>query len=148
MKNPILKTTLSFFILIVLFSSCRKYEEGGPVRKADDVLAKEWSRERGFKNGASVSQVTENPQIGEITENMIFNSDGSYRSENGTTAISGTWKLTDRKKKVEITITSPSANASTISYDIIKLTDGSDGQFIFEHTYNGNFYRYECRSSL
>lgn len=148
MKKSFVKKVLPFFILIVLFAACRKYDEGGPVRKADDVLVKEWSRERGFKNGASVSQVSENPQIGEITENMIFNTDGSYRSENGTTSLSGTWKLTDRKKKVEITITSPSANASTISYDIIKLTDGSDGQFIFEHVFNGNRYRYESRSSL
>lgn len=147
-----MKTTIKFFMGTMLIGAflivgCRKYDEGGPVRKADKTLVKEWSREKGFKGGTAVTQVPENPQIGEITENMIFSKDGTYRSENGTVAISGTWKLVKRDKQVEITITSPSANASTYTYDIIKLTDGSDGQLFLEHTLNGILYRYEARSS-
>lgn len=145
---------IKFFLATALLSAfvmagCRKYDEGGRRNKknAEKNLAKEWSREKGFKNGSPVSQVPENPQIGEITENMIFSSDGTYRSENGTVAISGTWKLVNKNKQVEITISSPSNLASTYTYDIIKLTEGSDGQFFFEHDLNGNKYRYECRSS-
>lgn len=130
-----------------LITGCKKYDEGGRIRKADKALVKEWSREKGFKNGSAVEKVPENVQIGEITEDMIFSSDGTYRSENGSVAMSGTWKLVNKDKQVEITITSPSNLASTYIYDIVKLTEGSDGQFFFEHDLNGNKYRYECRSS-
>lgn len=136
------------FLSALVISGCRKYDEGGRRnRKAEKTLSKEWSREKGFKNGSSVSQVPENPQIGEVTENMIFSSDGTYKSENGTVTLTGTWKLVNKKKQVEITISSPSNLASTYTYDIVKLTEGSDGQFFFEHDLNGNKYRYECRSS-
>lgn len=135
---------LSAFVI----SGCRKYDEGGPRNKnAEKNLTKEWSREKGFKNGSAISQVPENLQIGEITEDMIFSSDGTYKSENGTVTITGTWKLVNKNKQVEITISSPSNLASTYTYDIVKLTEGSDGQFFFEHDLNGNKYRYECRSS-
>lgn len=136
------------FLCITAVTSCRKYDEGGPRnRNAEKNLANEWAREKGFKNGEQVSQVAENPQIGEVTEDMIFYGDGNYKSENGTVTITGTWRLVSNRKQVEITINSPSSLASTYAYDIIKLTEGSDGQFIFEHELDGNKYRFECRSS-
>lgn len=147
-----MKTLSTLLILLTLCTtsiiSCKKYEEGGPRnRKAEQNLTKEWSRERAFKNGTAVSQVQENPQIGEVTENMYFNSDGTYKSENGSVTLYGTWKLINKNKQVEITITSPSNLASTYAYDIIKLTEGSDGEFIFGNVINGNTFRFECRSS-
>ena len=147
MKTISKLSTLAFTVVILFTTSCKKYDEGGPVRKAEDVIPKEWSMERAYKNGSSVEEVTDNAQIGEVTEDMTFKSDGTMTREKSTGKLSGTWKLTDNDKKIEITITSPSANASTITYDIMKLTDGSDGEFIWEHNYNGNQYRYESRSS-
>jgi len=139
--------SLTAILAILLTTSCSKYDEGGPLSKAEDIITKEWSMERAYKNGLPVEKVTDNPQIGEVTEDMTFKSDGTMTREKSTGKLSGTWKLVNNKKQIEITITSPSANASTITYDIMKLTDGSDGEFIWEHNYNGNDYRYESRSS-
>jgi hypothetical protein len=149
MKKPmqIILMSLIICLLFVLPTSCKKYEEGGKIRKAEEVLTKEWSREKGYKNGSPVSVVPENPQIGEVTENMYFLDGGNYRSEDGNVTLNGTWKLVNKNKQVEITITSPSSKASTYTYDILKLTEGTDGEFIFEHTLNGNTYKYMCRSS-
>ncbi len=147
MKKQLIVTLASIFISSAAITSCKKYEEGGPVKKADKIIVKEWARERAYKDGSPVEEVQENPQIGEVTENMIFNDNGNYKSENGTVALSGTWSLENKNKQLKIVISSPNDKASTYTYDIIKLTDGSDGELIFEHTLDGKLYRYECRSS-
>ncbi|MBL4655087.1 MAG: hypothetical protein JKY33_04620 [Bacteroidia bacterium] len=145
--KKIFGTLLILGIVTTFATSCKKYDEGGPLRNAEDIIPKEWSMEKAYKNDVSVEKVSDNPQIGEVTEDMTFKSDGTMSREKSSGKISGTWKLVNKNKQIEITITSPTDEASTITYDIMKLTEGNDGEFIWEHDYNGNHYRYESRSS-
>ena len=132
---------------VVLLGSCTKYDEGGPVNKAEKNLTKEWAMERAFKNGNSVEVVNANPQIGEVTENWKFNNDGTCRTEDGEHTLTGTWVLSDDSKFVTVDITAPASKASTETYEIVKLTKGSDGELIWKQTIGSDEYRYEMRSS-
>ncbi len=149
-----LQKFLAVLILGILFlsTSCKKeiaqFPQGGIIDQAPTVVLKEWSMEKALKNGISLMSVPENPQINEVTEDMTFRNDGTFSRSNRTIMLSGTWALINSNAQLECTITNPSANASKIIYNIVKLTSGTDGQFIWEHDYNGAKYRYESRSSL
>lgn len=132
---------------VVLLGSCAKYDEGGSVNKAEKNLTKEWAMERAFKNGNSVEVVNANPQIGEVTENWKFNDDGSCRTEDGEHTLTGTWTLSGDSKSLTVVITAPASKASTQTYEIVKLTKGSDGELILKQTIGSDDYRYEMRSS-
>ncbi len=133
---------------VLVFSSCKKYDDGGMIKNAERNLTKEWSMERAYKNGNSVEVVNANSQIGEVTENWYFNDNGTCRTEDGTSTLSGTWELSSDSKSLTVSINSPSSKASTQTYNIIKLTRGSDGEMIWEHNIGSDLYRYELRSSL
>lgn len=142
------KNLLLLFGSLLIFSSCKKYDEGGPIRKAEKNLTKEWAMERGEKNGSSVEVVKANPQIGEVTENWIFNDDGTCKTEDGSSTLTGTWSLSDNSIELTVVITSPSSKASTQTYEILKLTKGSDGEMVWKQLIGSDEYRYELRSSL
>lgn len=129
-------------------TSCEKFEEGGKVKSAQDVITKEWAMERASKNGSNVEVVNANPQIGEVTENWVFNDDGTCSTEDGNSTLTGTWSLSSDSKVLDVEITSPANKASSQSYTIMKLTKGSDGQMIWEQSIGSDAYRYELRSSL
>ncbi|XOV67551.1 MAG: hypothetical protein ACFHU9_18205 [Fluviicola sp.] len=132
---------------VVLLGSCAKYDEGGSVNNAEKKLTKEWAMERAFKNGNSVEVVNVNPQIGEVTEIWRFNSDGTCRTEDGEHTLTGSWTLSSDSKSLTVVITAPASKASTQTYDIVKLTKGSDGELIWKQTIGSDEYRYEMRSS-
>jgi hypothetical protein len=138
---------LLFLGSVLIFPSCKKFEEGGKIKKAEENLVKEWAMERAYKNGNSVEVVNANPQIGEVTENWIFREDGTCTTEDGNSTLTGTWALSSNSEVLTVEITSPSSKASTQSYTIMKLTKGSDGELIWEHSIGSDNYRYEMRSS-
>ena len=131
----------------VLLGSCAKYDEGGSVNNADKKLTKEWAMERAFKNGNSVEVVNANPQIGEVTENWKFNDDGTCKTEDGESTLRGTWSLSNDSKSLTVIIPPPAAKASTQTYEIVKMTKGTDGELIWKQTIGSDEYRYEMRSS-
>jgi hypothetical protein len=136
------------FVVGLVLTSCKKYEEGGLVKSAEKILVKEWAMEKAFKNGSNVEVVNANMQIGEVTENWIFKEDGTCKTEDGNSTLSGTWTLSDDSKSLTVVISSPSNKASAETYQILKMTKGSDGQMIWEQTIGDDNYRYELRSSL
>ncbi|XOV67877.1 MAG: hypothetical protein ACFHU9_01640 [Fluviicola sp.] len=144
-----MKKVIGLLVLstVVLLGACSKYDEGGSVNKAEKNLTKEWSMERAFKNGNSVEVVNANPQIGEVTEDWKFNKDGTCRTEDGEHTLKGTWALSSDSKSVTVIITTPASKASTETYEIVKLTKGSDGELIWKQTIGTDEYRYEMRSS-
>ena len=104
--------------------------------------------ERAQKNGSSVEVVNANPQIGEVTENWIFKNYGACLTEDGSSTLTGTWSLSDNSKSLTVEITSPNSKASIQTYEIIKLTKGSDGEMVWMQMIGSDEYRYELRSSL
>jgi hypothetical protein len=156
MKYKLMKTinriSLMSIVALLFFASCKKdvtdYPQGGAIAQAPVYVLKEWSMEKAFKNGTLVTSVPENPQINEVTEDMTFKNDGTFIRSNGTVQLSGTWELINNNSQIRITVTTPSENASVMTYNILKLTSGTDGQFFWEHTHNGSKYRYESRASL
>jgi hypothetical protein len=149
MKNRIKIILVAFAVISsIIVTSCKKYDEGGLLKNSEDVLTKEWSMEKAFKNGASKEVISANPQIGEVTENWTFNDNGNCSTEDGNSTLTGTWTLSNDSKSLTVDITSPTSKASTQTYSIIKMTKGSDGQMIWEHTIGSDEYRYELRSSL
>jgi len=63
--------------------------------------------------------------------------------EDGSSTLTGTWPLSDDALSLTVDITSPASKASTQTYEIIKLTKGSDGEMIWGHVIGFDEYRYE-----
>lgn len=148
--NNMKKVNFLFAALLIgaaALTSCSKYDEGGLVKRAEKNLTTEWAMEKAFRNGNKVEVVNANPQIGEVTEIWKFNEDGSCRTEDGESTLTGTWELSSDSKSLTVNIDSPANKASTQTYNILKLTKGSDGQMIWSHTIGSDDYRYELRSS-
>ena len=136
---------VAMFISTVLFiTSCKKYEEGGPVKKADKNLLGEWDMEKAFKNGSSVSKVNENPQIGEVTEDWWFFENSDVATEDGNETLIGSWQLTNGDKSIKVTISKPSSKTSTYTYEILQLDKEN---MVWEQELNGDLYRYEFKLS-
>ena len=146
--KKIMKKLLILVIVAASVISCSKeFEEGGSIKNAEEVLTKEWSMEKAFKNGSLKKVISANPQIGEVTEDWKFNVDGTCTTEDGNSTLSGTWALSDDGLNLTVTITTPTSKASVQTYSIVKLTEGTDGQMIWEQIIDADEYRYELRSS-
>ena len=143
-----MKNRLGLLIIVLLSVSCAKeYEEGGKVKNAQEIIAKEWSMEKAYKNGSFKEVINANPQIGEVEEDWKFKDDATCSTEDGNNALKGTWMLSKDGFLLTVTITSPVDKSSVQEYHILKMTAGSDGEMIWEQTIDGDSYRYELRSS-
>ncbi len=140
------KTIYFVTVLALTFfaTGCKKYSQGGPVGKAEKNLKGEWDLEKAFKNGSAVTNVTANPQIGEVTEDWWFLKNNDVATEDGNSTLTGSWQLVNNNKSIQITIAKPSSKASTEVYEIKQLDKNN---MAWEHQLNGDTYRYEFKLS-
>lgn len=126
------------FMVIVLFSSCRKYEEGGKINHSErnNNIEHEWNMEKAWKNGEIIEYINENPQITEITEDWIFDKNGTCTTDGSNDTYHGTWEFNHHGKILKINMV-----GVIIEYEIKKLTSGTNREMIWEYSKNGNLYR-------
>ena len=140
MKN-VFKAAGLVVMSVLLMTSCKKYDEGGFVRKTEKNLVKSWKLEKYLRNSAdetsllliSIYEETYSDN-GNILRTYI-EADGSIKSETGT------WKFDKDQKKLSVSglgsvdITDITGTVSSSYYNIVKLdkdefwynyTNGSD----------------------
>jgi hypothetical protein len=123
------QTLLSILIFTALLAvSCKKYENGGSLRKAEDNLTgSTWKLDSYHRNG---NDETSSLLISGFTEQ--FTSEGvivrSYTDQDGDPFTeSGTWQFDSDKMQINLTgvgsieLTEETSTVSTSDYDILKL---------------------------
>lgn len=126
MKKISLVTVL--FISVVLNVSCKKFDQGGIISKADKNIVEQWSLSSYFRNESDESAAL---QISGYTEKYMedgtcsrtYNmTDGKLREE------SGTWKSNDGMKTVNVSgfssleLSKTLGTVSSSAYTIVRLT--------------------------
>lgn len=130
-------------LLLHVITSCKKYDEGGKINHAEKNIIHEWHMERAWVDESETSYVAENPQIHEVTEDWVFYEDGTCKKDHDSDALFGTWKLKDKNTVLEINMAS-----ILYKYEIRKLTPGSDGEMVWEHSLGNNRYKFILTSLL
>ncbi len=129
MKTIKIITSIILFGLFALtFNSCKKYDEGGLISKADKRLtAHTWKLDKYLRNG---NDETSQLLIGSFNE--TFSESGaftrSYTDKNGD-AISetGTWTFDSGKNQIKLTgvssieLTDQTSTVATSDYNIIRM---------------------------
>lgn len=110
-RHPFFLLTL----LLVIVSSCGKYEEGPEftVLTKKQRLVGEWQIEEATVNGAAVDP----DSYSEYT--LIFERDGTARITYGALTYKGTWEFIDDKKKLR----SIGLTGDEVESTIIRLTN-------------------------
>lgn len=140
------KTILPFLFLIAvlfLFPACKKYDEGGKLKRSEHNISHGWHMEKAWKNESTVEYINDNPQITEVTEDWLFNEDGTCTTDGPNDTYHGTWSFVNSREGIEINMV-----GSVVRYEIKKLTSGTDGEMIWEYSMNGNHYRFLFTSLL
>ena len=116
------------FMLSILFSSCKKYNNGGWVSKADKrISAHPWKLEKYLRNG---NDETSQLLINNFAE--IFAENGAiirnYTDSNGEPfSESGNWSFDNEKMQINLTgvgsieLTIQTSTVSASDYNIIRL---------------------------
>lgn len=123
-----LKLFVIFLMLCVFAVSCKKYENGGPIRKAEKNLTNTWKIDKYYFDGTDATSAL---LITNFTE--TFSEGGSYsRDYNDASGDpkneTGTWSLDNDKMNIGVSgtgsyeLTAQTSTVSTSSYDILKLT--------------------------
>jgi hypothetical protein len=126
MKN-VFKAAGLVVMSVLLMTSCKKYDEGGFVRKTEKNLVKIWKLEKYIRNSTdetSLLFITGYEETysdnGSIYRTYI-EADGSIKSETGT------WKFDKDQKKLYISglgsveITAATGTVSSSYYNVLKL---------------------------
>ena len=127
MKN-LMKGIGVLMMVGALMTSCKKYENGGTLKKAEKNITNTWKIESYYFDGtAATSQLL----ITNFTE--TFSEGGAYsRDYNDASGDAknetGNWTLEDDKQKIGVSgagsyeLTAQTSTVSTSSYNILKLT--------------------------
>ena len=115
MSNCLRQPLCLLTLLIVIVSSCGKYEEGPEftLLTKKQRLVGEWQIEEATVNGAAVDPAT----YSEYT--LIFERDGTARITYGVLTYKGTWEFIDDKKKLR----SLSITGEEVESTILRLTN-------------------------
>ena len=129
--------------VILLFSSCRKYEEGGWLYRAENKILRDWVMMSASIDGAEVDSIPSNTQVGKVKTVWEFYSDNTMNTSNGETYLFGTWSTTNSERAITITINAPaSLEDKTQTYKIKRLTAGRNAEMVWEQLLDGKVYRY------
>ena len=126
-------------VITLTFAGCKKYEDGGPLRKAEKTLTNSWKFDKYLLNGAEatssllISGLTE-----EYTENGSYirsyvDKDGDFFSETGN------WQFDDKKTNIDVSgissleLSNNNSSVSASDYTILKL----DKKELWYHFENG-----------
>lgn len=120
---------LSILSVALLMAGCKKYDEGGKIRKAEKNLTSQtWSIESYYRNGNDetsqllISDFTEKFAEGGSLTRSYLDSDSEEYSETGD------WSFDSDKLQINISnvssieLTDETSTVSTSDYNIIKLT--------------------------
>lgn len=131
---------LSVFVLLagaLVFSSCSKYEEGGPfLGSKKGVLARDWEfddYEAFVSDDEDHSSVNNN----DYEEELTFEKDGTFDGEitlNSTTTVDveGQWEFVDDQKFIRFVMESSSGGASFSSGETLKIIKLKKDELILE----------------
>jgi hypothetical protein len=144
-----IKNTLNGLLIIGLtatfMTSCKKYDNGGSIRKAEKNITNTWKIDSYYMDGVDN---TSNLLITNFTETFA---DGevysrSYNDESGDLKVeSGTWSLVDEKSLINVSgtgsyeLTAETSTVSTSNYTLLKLT-GDELWYEFEN--GGNTHEF------
>jgi hypothetical protein len=149
MKKPILRLTMFLVIVAIVFTGCKKYEEGPSFtllsKKAR--MANDWKITKVTRNG---SDVTSSYSATVSSYSFKIEKSGSYSSTTSgsvlgtpyTSSESGNWAFSGDKESVTFTETSP--GSSSITFKIIELKNKEmileeiDGSDTYRYTYQPN----------
>lgn len=118
-------------ITICLFtmSSCKKYDEGGLISKADENIIGTWKLQSYFRNGTDetsqliISSYQETYSEGKVLSRSYIDGEGEADSDTGS------WELISDGAEVKIDgvgsadMTADVSSISSSKYNILKLTD-------------------------
>lgn len=122
-------------------TGCKKYENGGSLKKAEKNLANDWTFDSYYLDGVDR---TTTMTVSNFSEK--FNSDGtmnrSYTDESGDPiSQDGTWMMDDDKTKISVSgvgsieLTEETGTVSASEYIILKLTEDE----LWYHYENGGY---------
>ena len=111
------------FLLAVVLSSCKKYEEGPALsfRTKDARVVNDWDVKYALEDGKDKTFLYKDFTIN-------FTEDGRFvatniASDSSTVEQSGFWDLVDNKEDIRLIYTDPPIPDDRITYDILKLKD-------------------------
>lgn len=137
------KTALIVFIIMGLFSSCSKYEDGPALslRSKTHRLCGAWTLEKMYENGIEKADAyntrwefkTNGESLRTITEPL----------SGMETTSTGTWAFTDDKTGITVVMIIPSIQLTiTENWDILRL---KEKELWLETTLYGSVYKYQLR---
>jgi len=146
MKTIKLLTTLVLAgLLVVTFSSCKKYDEGGLVSKTEKNLKETWTLQKYLRNGTDetslllIKNYEETYSGSDSYSRTYIDKDNNNKSENGT------WKFDKEQKKLNISgvgsieITDITGTVSSSYYNILKL---DKSEFWYYYTNGGDRHEF------
>jgi hypothetical protein len=116
--------------LTLIFSSCKKYEEGPGLsfRSKKGRVAGEWKLEKQIENGQDVPLSPDDKD-----DTWVFKKDGAYEVQDpGNSTESGTWTFDSKKENI---IISEKTSGISITFKILRLTNK---EFWFEYTFGSD----------
>lgn len=125
MKNYILFAVI--FSTGLIFSSCKKYENGGFKRRAEKNITKTWVIDAYLLNGVDktstllITNFSETFSDGEVYKRKYNDASGDLKDETGT------WTLKEDKSLINLSgpgsyeLTAETSTVSASNYTIIKL---------------------------
>lgn len=124
-----LKIIGALILVSTLAIGCKKYDNGGSIRKAEDNLTGSvWKLDQYLRNGTTetdqllLTNYAEDYQSGGTLVRTYNDASGDPQSQTGT------WAFDSDKQKVSLSgvgsieLTAQTSTVSTSSYDILKLT--------------------------
>lgn len=135
-------TLLFLFGGAIIFSSCSKYEEGGPLFSKKGTLTAEWE----FDDYEAYNDNDDHQSVNhsDYEETLIFEKDGTYEREieygNNSYDYEGKWEFFDDKKYIRV-IYEGDNYSSGFTWRIYKL---KNDELIFEE-WDGDLITYTAK---
>lgn len=136
-------TILVLLAGVMVFSSCSKYEEGGPMFSKKGALAGEWEFD------------DYDPLVGTVTisstyeEELTIEKDGTFKNEitygpGATEEWEGTWEFVDDKKFVRIVYEISSGGSTSSGGTTWRIYKLKKDELIFQYS-NGDLVTYTAK---
>lgn len=144
MKN-VFKAVGFVVMTVLLMTSCKKYDEGGFVRKTDKNLVKSWKLEKYLRNSTDETSLL---LISGYEETYTDNGNivRTYVQADGTIDTdAGTWKFDEDLKKISVSglgsveITDVAGTVTSSYYNILKL---DKDEFWYYYTNGSNKHEF------
>lgn len=138
-------TTLFLAGLFALtINSCKKYDDGGLIKKTEENLKKTWTLQKYLRNGADETSFLYIKNYEETYTGSDSYSRTYIDKDNKNVSENGTWKFDKGQKKLNISgvasieLTDKTGTVSSSYYNILKL---DKNEFWYYYTNGG--YRHE-----